>query len=480
MHDKKILVTGATGYIGGRLVPRLLERGYHVRAMGRDLTKLKGRWWANHPHVEVVQGDVLDYPSLEKAVEGCDIAYYLVHSMVREQKDFSKADREAALNFVAAVEKGGLERIIYLGGLGSESDRLSKHLQSRKEVGEILRTSSVPVTILRAAMIIGAGSASFEIMRYLTERLPVMITPTWVRTPCQPIFVGNALTYLVDCLEVPETIGQTFDIGGPSVTTYKELMALYARVAGLHKRLVIPVKVLSPKLSSYWIGFVTPLPPKLGRPLVEGLSSKVVCEDKRILQLIPQELLDHDVAIKRATEKVNPETSWTDAGTIPQDPDWAGGTILQAHRERVIEAPIETVWEVITKIGGKQGWYSTSWLWKVRGALDKLMGGVGIRRGRRNQEELQVGDAVDFWRVKGIEPPRRLLLVAEMKVPGEAFLEFTLTQVSKDVTIVSQTARFFPRGLWGSIYWWILSPFHIWIFTQMINTINRQALAAKS
>ena len=408
--QETILVTGATGYIGGRLIPRLLEKGYRVRAMGRSLEKLRGRWWAGHPHLECVQGDVLDYASLERALQGCRCAYYLVHSMVREEKDFAKADREAALNFVAAAEKMKLQRIIYLGGLGSEKDRLSRHLQSRKEVGELLRQSSVPVTILRAAMIIGAGSASFEILRYLIERLPIMVTPTWVRTPCQPIFVKNVMEYLVRALEVPETVGQTYDIGGPRVTTYHELMMLYAKVAGLSKRYVIPVSVLSPKLSSYWIGLVTPLPPKLGRPLVEGLSSKVVCEDMRIRELIPQELVDYEEAIALSLEKTSPETSWTDAGKIPpsewvdvHDPQWAGGTVLEARRTREIKAPQDTVWATITQIGGKRGWYSASWLWKVRGTLDKLFGGVGSMRGRRDDKKVQVGDAVDFWRVKTID-----------------------------------------------------------------------------
>ncbi len=475
-----ILVTGVTGYIGGRLVPRLLEKGYRVRAMGRNIRKLKDRWWASDPHVELVQADVLDYPSMEKALEGCTIAYYLIHSMIREQKDFTKADREAALNFVAAAEKTGLKRIIYLGGLGSKKEYMSKHLQSRKEVGEILRQSSIPVTIFQAAMIIGSGSASFEILRYLTDRLPIMITPTWVRTPCQPIAVKNALEYLIRTLEVPETEGQTYDIGGPRVTTYHELMMLYAKVAKLSLRTVIPVSVLSPKLSSYWIGLVTPLPPKLGRPLVEGLSSKVICEDQRILKLIPQKLIDYEEAISRAMDKINPETSWADAGLIPpaewadrDDPTWAGGTIFKARRERMIEASLDCVWGVVTGIGGKKGWYSTSWLWKIRGAFDKLIGGVGLRRGRRNKTHLHVGDAVDFWRVKQIVQEQRLLLVAEMRLPGEAVLDFRLTRIDDNLTKLEQTARFFPSGLWGMLYWWMLTPFHLWIFTQMIRTIKR-------
>ncbi|MCH9627011.1 MAG: hypothetical protein S4CHLAM2_06450 [Chlamydiales bacterium] len=444
------------------------------------MSKLKGRRWATDPNVELIQADVLDYPSLEKALQGCTVAYYLIHSMIREQKDFTKADREAALNFVAAAEKTDLERIIYLGGLGSEKGYMSKHLQSRREVGEILRQSSIPVTIFQAAMIIGSGSASFEILRYLTDRLPIMVTPTWVRTPCQPIAVKNVLEYLIGTLDAPETVGQTFDIGGPRVTTYHELMMLYAKVAKLPLRKVIPVSILSPKLSSYWIGLVTPLPPKLGRPLVEGLSSKVICEDARIQKLIPQTLMDYEEAISRAMDKINPETSWADAGIMPpaewadrHDPKWAGGTIFKARRERMIEASQQSVWKVVTGIGGKKGWYSTSWLWKIRGTFDKLIGGVGLRRGRRDTTHLQVGDAVDFWRVKQIVYPERLLLVAEMRLPGEAILDFRLTRIDENLTKLEQTARFFPSGLWGMLYWWILTPFHLWIFTQMIRTIKK-------
>lgn len=483
MENNLILVTGATGYIGGRLVPMLLDRGYRVRAVGRSLQKLRGRYWANHPNVELVKADVLDYSSLKSAVKGCTVAFYLVHSMIREEKAFEKADREAALHFVAAAEETGLKRIIYLGGLGSEKDRLSRHLQSRQEVGEIFRNCSVPTTHFRAAMIIGSGSASFEILRYLVDRVPVMVTPKWVRTPCQPISIINVLEYLAGALEVKETIGQTFDLGGPRVTTYQELMDIYAKVAQLPKRVVIPVGVLTPKLSSYWIGLVTPLPPSIGKPLAEGLSNKVVCEDTRIQNLIPQYLLDYEEAIERAMDKINHhdvQTSWSDAGIIPPaawidegDPKWAGGTLLTDARSLTIETSCEKVWKTIVSIGGKRGWYSTSWLWKIRGALDKLFGGVGLRRGRRDPEKLQVGDALDFWRVKLLSPPTYLVLVAEMRVPGEATLEFKLTPLGENQTHLEQIAKFYPSGLWGILYWYLLTPFHGVIFNQMIQTISQ-------
>lgn len=486
MQNNLILVTGATGYVGGRLIPLLLERGYQVRAVGRNLDKLKGRYWSSHPNLQLAEADIKDYDSLKSAMEGCSVGYYLIHSMVREEKRFEEADRENALNFVAAAESIGLKRIIYLGGLGNEKDKLSRHLQSRREVGEILRQSTIPATIFRAAMIIGAGSASFEILRYLVDRIPIMITPKWVRTPCQPISIINVLEYLVQTLEVKETIGHTYDIGGPRITTYQELMSIYADVAHLKKRIVIPVAVLSPRLSSYWIGLVTPLPPAIGKPLAEGLSNKVICEDTLIRELIPQRLLDYREAIQRAVDKINQhtiETSWSDAGKIPpaewidsNDPNWAGGTLLEANRSRVIKAPISNVWKTVTSIGGKQGWYSASWLWKMRGMLDKLFGGVGLRRGRRDPEKLQVGDAVDFWRVKILKAPTRLVLVAEMKVPGQAILEFKLTYIDKNSTRVEQTAKFFPNGLWGIIYWYLLSPFHLLIFSEMIRNTEKLSI----
>ncbi len=486
MNTKKILVTGATGYVGGRLVPRLLERGYHVRATARSLEKLQGRFWASHPNVELAAVDVSTYSSILDAMQGCQVAYYLVHSMMKEHKNFVDTDRIAAMNFVAAAEVSGLERIIYLGGLGNEKDRLSRHLQSRQEVGEIFRMSSIPTTIFRAAMIIGSGSASFEILRYLVDRLPVMITPSWVRTPCQPIAIVNALEYLIRALEVPETTGQTFDIGGPRVTTYQELMSIYAQVAKLHSRLIIPISVLSPRLSSYWIGFVTPLPPSLGKPLAEGLRNKVVCEDQRIQQLIPQRLLDYREAIEMAVDKLNEntvETSWTDAGLIPRaewsdesDPQWAGGTLYEECHSILIAASQEKVWKTLLKIGGKQGWYSSSWLWKLRGMIDKMVGGVGLRRGRRDREHLQSGDAVDFWRVKRVNPNENLVFVAEMKLPGEAILEFHLSPFGENETRLDQRACFLPAGLLGLLYWYAVKPLHHLIFPTMLRQIAKESL----
>ncbi|MCH9626082.1 MAG: hypothetical protein S4CHLAM123_12720 [Chlamydiales bacterium] len=480
----KILVTGATGYIGGRLVPRLLKKGYQVRAVARNLLKLEGRYWASHENLELVAADVLDYNALVKALEGCDVAYYLVHSMVREHKKFETTDREAALNFVAAAESVKLKRLIYLGGLGNELDKLSRHLQSRKEVGEIFYTSSVPVTILRAAMIIGAGSASFEILRYLVDRLPYMITPKWVRTEVQPIAIANVLAYLIGVLEQKQTIGQTYDIGGMDRLTYQDLMDLYAEEAGLKKRHIYPVSVLSPWLSSKWISIVTPLPATLGKALVEGLSNKVICEESRIRELIPQKLISCREAIHTAVDRLHHnriETSWVDAGSIPPaewvdqtaDPQWSGGTIYEEKSQLIINHSPEKVWRSILKVGGKTGWYSPNWMWKIRGWIDKWVGGVGLMRGRKNCDSLQLGDAVDFWRVYHIDSHKRLVLVAEMKLPGKAALEFHLHKKHKERTELTVIARFLPRGLWGILYWYSLFPVHFWIFSSMLKQINK-------
>ncbi len=471
MQAKPVLVTGATGYVGGRLVPRLLTAGYRVRALGRSLDKLRSRPWGSHPRIELARGDVMDLESLRQAAQGCGAAFYLVHSMTAAARDFADADRQAARNLAQAATEAHLDRIIYLGGLGGADDpNLSEHLRSRFEVARILQSGPVPTTFLRAAMILGSGGAAFEILRYLVDRLPVMLTPRWVHTPVQPIAIRNVLTYLIGCLEPDDARGQTFDIGGPEVVTYRQLMDIYAEEAHLPRRLVIPVPVLTPRLSSYWIHLVTPVPASLAQPLAAGLANPVVCLDNRIRDLIPQELLDCRQTIRLALQRIDQqrvETCWSDAGALtpPEwaacgDADYAGGTVLSLTYRIFLQATPAEVWQPLSRIGGRTGWYYGDTLWAIRGWADRLLGGSGLRRGRRHASELRTGDALDFFRVLEIEPERRLLLVAEMKMPGEATLEFRLSPRPDGVTELTQIARFLPRGLLGILYWYLLDPFH--------------------
>lgn len=470
---------GATGYIGGRLVPRLLEGGNEVRCLARTPAKLASRSWAADPRASIVQSDLGDVEDVARSLSGCQAAFYLVHSMSSAGKAYASEDRKLAVNFAEGARRAGVGRIIYLGGLGNEEDQLSEHLASRREVEVALASAGVPVTVLRAAMIIGSGSASFEILRYLVERLPVMITPRWVSTECQPIAVRNVIGYLLGCLERPETVGLSFDIGGPEVMRYREMMQVMAEELGLGRRWVIPVPILSPRLSSYWIHLVTPLSHEIAKPLAEGLRNRVVCREDRIARICPQELLTVRAAIRAALSKVaerDVETSWSMAGPIPGDPDWAGGQVFRDERERKIAAPAAAVFRAVCRVGGGHGWYAADWLWKVRGAMDRLVGGPGLRRGRRNPEEVGYGEALDFWRVTGFERNRRLALRAEMKLPGEALLEFQVVEGAAGECTLRQVALFKPRGLMGLLYWYAVVPLHHIVFQGMMNGIEREAL----
>lgn len=488
MHDKPILVTGATGYIGGRLVPLLLAQGRKVRVLVRSKRKLDSRPWAAHENLEVIEGDMVSGKRTMEAARGCGVAYYLIHSMNPSHKDFRDADRKAAYNMVQACRINRVQRIIYLSGLVPDDPNLSKHLASRAEVAQILSLSDVPVTVLRAAQIIGAGSASFELLRYLVDRLPMMVTPRWVHSKCQPIAVSNVLTYLTGVLDAPETVGETYDIGGPDVVTYRELFEIYRKEAGLRKRFIIPVPVLTPRLSSLWINLVTPVPTNLARPLVEGLRNNVVCSENRIREIIPQSLLTVQESVELALTRVRQrtvDTCWTDAGE-PEIPEWvtcgdssyAGGTTLYSAHAVHIRDTVEQVWKVVKSVGGETGWYKDDYLWRIRGFIDKIIGGPGLRRGRRNPEELFIGDALDFWRVLDVQENKRLLLLAEMKLPGEALLEFTLFPVTtgtEHVTELRMVAYFHPRGLWGMAYWYSLCPVHMVIFKGMLKAIAKAA-----
>ena len=484
METTPILVTGATGYVGGRLIPALLDKGQRVRAMGRNLNKLSCRPWAHHDRVELVQGDVLDRRSLEAAARGCLTAYYLVHSMIAQKDKFVEADRRAARNMVEAASAAGLERMIYLGGLAEARDEnLSKHLKSRMEVAEIMQSGPVPTTDLRAPMILGSGSASFEILRYLVERLPVMTTPRWVQSLNQPIAIRDVISYLAGCLDHRETIGQTYDIGGPDILTYRDLLDIYAEEAGLRKRLIIPVPVLTPTLSALWIHLISPVPKSIALPLTEGLTSEAICQENRIRDIIPIELMTCREAIRLALDRLQQQqvnSCWMDAGELLEpewahcgDAEWAGGTLMECGYRVKLKATAAEIWQSVTRIGGRTGWFSGDYLWRLRGLLDRLVGGVGLTRGRRHPSEIGVGDALDFWRVLEIEPPERLLLVAEMKTPGEALLEFKITPVGDHRAEVELHSRFLPRGVLGLIYWYALYPFHQWIFYGMLKAIAK-------
>ena len=448
----RIAIAGATGYIGGRLAPRLLAEGYALRCLVRSPGKLQGRPWAGDPRTEIVAADLSDATALTGLLRGCDAAFYLVHSMTSAGSGYAGRDQQLAEAFATAARAAGVNRIIYLGGLGETGADLSAHLASRRAVEATLASTGVPVTVLRAAMIIGSGSASFEILRYLVERLPVMITPRWVSTPCQPIAVQNVIAYLAGCLAAPETTGGVYDIGGPEVLCYRDIMSVMAEELGVRKRWIIPVPVLTPRLSSYWIQLITPLSHDIAGPLAEGLKNPVVCRENEITRVIPQELLDVRAAIRAALSQMvgnRVETNWSMAGPIAGDPDWAGGTVFRDDRTLVIDAPAAAVFRAVCRVGGGHGYYSAGWLWRLRGRMDLLAGGPGLRRGRRDPENVGYGEALDFWRVVGFDPARRLALRAEMKLPGEAMLEFTIQTDAPRRCALRQQALFQPRGLLG-------------------------------
>jgi len=474
-----IAVTGATGYIGGRLVPRLLDAGYTVHCLVRSSRKLQDRPWSNHPNLVVIQLDLSDEKALLDALNGCGAAYYLVHSMVSAGSDYAERDLHLASTFANTAKRAGVERIIYLGGLGETGAGLSEHLTSRRAVEKALIDSGVPVTSLRAAMIIGSGSASFEILRYLVQRLPIMITPKWVTTPCQPIAVRNVLGYLTGVLEKPETAARIFDIGGPEILGYREIMNIMAEELHLPRRIIIPLPILTPLLSSYWIHLVTPLSKDIARPLAEGLKNPVVCREDSITKIIPQELLTVREAIKAARSKTadgQVETSWSMAGPIEGDPDWAGGTVFEDVREIQVHAPPHAVFQAVSLLGGDHGWYSAKYLWTLRGWMDRLVGGPGIRRGRLHPDRIGYGEALDFWRVLGIERDKSLLLRAEMKLPGVAVLEFCIQPTNQnDGCRLKQIAKFQPKGLLGLLYWYSVLPFHHFVFRGMLEGIKTQA-----
>ncbi|MCC5877124.1 MAG: SDR family oxidoreductase [Candidatus Sumerlaeia bacterium] len=478
MEDRLILVTGATGYIGGRLVTALRKEGWKVRAMVRDPRKAKKRS-QDWDGVEVVRGDVSKPATLVKALKGVSAAYYLVHSMTVSSRDFEARDLLGAENFASACETAGVERIIYLGGICSSERKLSSHLESRRQTGEALRSTSVPVTELRAAIIVGSGSASFEIIRDCVSRLPMMITPKWVRSKCEPIGIRQMLGYMVGCLDEPRTIGEILEVGGGEVLTYKEMLHQAAEEMG-RKVKILTVPLLTPKLSAYWLNLVTSVPFRLALPLAEGLSNDVVCTDFRIREWIKVEPMTFRQTVRLALDRERAgtrETRWTDAafGALMSFP---GKEKKHFRDQRVYttEASPESLFTVIESIGGKNRWFYGDWLWSLRGALDSILGGVGMRRGRVHPSRLQIGEPLDFWRVDDLEPGRLLVLRAEMKVPGIARLVFRIQpREDGDGSFLLQTAHFWPNGTAGVLYWWAVAPFHRFVFPGMAKGIIRQA-----
>jgi len=487
-----VLVLGATGYVGGRVVPELLAAGHTVRCAVRSPAKLDARVWRER--VEVVRGDVTDRASMDAACAGIEAVLFLVHAM-DGQPDFAAREAAGATTVRDAAAGADVRRIIYLGGLGDEADQLSKHLRSRHEVGRLLAAGPVPVTELRAGVVIGSGSVSFEMLRHLTEVLPVMTTPRWVTTRTQPIGVRDVLRTIVGALEVEETAGRIIEIGGPDVLSYAEMMQRYAAIAGLRRRIIIPVPVLSPRLSSLWVGLVTPLPTGVARPLVDSLVNEVIVRDDLAERLIPFARTPFDDAVRQALRRVQDldvETTWASAGgkvrmpydaaatPSPADPDWAGGTILRDVRSVQCQAAPGDLYDAVTSLGGTRGYHTPRFLWLIRGGLDKMVGGIGLGRGRRHPQQLAVGEPVDFWRVEELQRPvdggdGLLRLRAEMKVPGEAWLEFRISPDDGGGSTLEQQARFHPRGLWGRVYWYGLSPIHSFMFPRMARRIARDA-----
>lgn len=477
---RRVLVTGATGYVGGRLVPRLLEDAHPVRCLVRTPDKLANAPWLGE--VEVVRG-AIDGP-LDEAMDAVDTAVYLVHG-IGEGRDWAAKESRDAEHFRLAAQRAGVKRIIYLGGMGTDDARLSVHLSSRHAVGRTLAAGPIPVTELRAAVIIGSGSASFEMLRYLVEVLPVMVTPKWVTTRSQPIAISDVLDYLVRAIDVPRPLEGVYEIGGPDVVSYAQMMAVYAEEAGLKRRRLIRVPLLTPRLSSHWVGLVTPVPASLARPLVDSLVNEVIVQDRRTIDELgaPKRTLREAIRLALGvTSRDEVPTTFTSADLQPfrtyaTDPSWSGGTVLHDVRVQHTSASAEALYAAVTSLGGEKGWHRGEGLWRLRGFFDLLWGGPGLRRGRRHPSDLHEGDFLDFWRVESLDPPRYVQLHAEMVLPGEAWLKWTIESTS-DGSTITQDATFKPRGLLGRAYWYAVAPFHFLVFPGLLEGIVHDALSA--
>ncbi len=481
-ENSLVLVTGATGYVGGRLVSRLLEAGYRVRVLTRDPARLQGRTWLSQ--VQVVQADVLHLHTLPPAMEGVTAAYYLVHIMSEmDSRQSRQRNMAAAYNFGQAARAAGVQRIIYLSNLGNvEADR-SQRLLSLRETGESLREAGVPVTEFRASLVIGCGSMFFEMIRVGTERVPVMFAPRWVYTPIQPLSVFDVVSYLVAALRQPASAGRVVEIGGPHVLSYGEMVMGYARERGL-RHWLIRLPMFASRLSSYWVHWATPVPAHIAYALIEGLHDPVVVQDDSARRLFPEiQPMDYRAVLRYSITRMEAglvDTSWSDAlatslgDRTPVTFQWREGMFIE-RRQRITWAPPEALYRVFASLGGERGWLYGTWLWHLRGAMDRLFGGVGVSRGRRNPDDIHVGDAVDFWRVEKVEPGRLLRLRAEMRMFGPGWLEFEAQPQPDGSTRLLQTAFYVPRGFLGHVYWYSLVPFHAFIFSGLIDRIVRQA-----
>lgn len=472
----RILVLGASGYIGSHLVPRLLATGHIVRAASRHREVLEARGWSG---VEIVEADALSAATLDAALEGIEIAYYLVHSMA-SGGDYADRDRRAAFEFREAAARAGVKRIVYLGGLQS-ANPVSKHLSSRAETGEVLRAGRVPVTELRAGIVVGPGSAAFEVIRDLVNHLRLMVAPRWVRSRTQPIALEDLLAYLEGVLAIPETSGGIYDVGGAETLTYQQLMTEYARVVG-RRILVIPVPVLTPRLSSYWLDLVTAVPSSIARPLIDGLKLDLLADDRAIRALLPIPLHGYRAAVIAAIDAeraANRSGHWAEAALpYPGFGDDASFFSKHERADKVALVPVGELWTELLKIGGTNGWYAYPLLWRIRGVLDRLLGGPGMRRRRRDPARLRVGDPLDFWRVVRVEDKRQLTLLAEMKMPGRAVLEFQLERLDDNRSRLITQARFHPAGTLGLLYWYALFPLHPRIFNGMTRIVVQRAESA--
>jgi uncharacterized protein YbjT (DUF2867 family) len=479
-RDKPVFVAGATGYVGSRLVPRLLEAGYQVRCLGRDRRKLAARSWSERPGVECVEGDAGGLGRLAEAMSGCGAAYYLIQQTEARRSRSGRRDAELARNFARAAEEAKLQRIVYLGRLAEEEDSCRALGASRRPVERVLASGRCPVTALRAALIIGSGSASFEVFRSLAARSPMVIMPHGVMARRQPIGIANVLHYLVACLETPQTVGRTLEIGGADVVTCGELVRLTADALDLRRRTAVPLPLLTPRTSSLWMHLLTPVTKHVAHRLAQGLRKHLVCRDDHAAQLMPQPLLTAREAIAAAVREVRTgevESAWTWAGLVPPEQDWLNGRMYHDRRTAIVEAHPQRVFETVCRIGGRQGYYAANWLWQVRGWMDRLVGGPGLHRGRCDPNHVAFADVIDFWRVSRMEPGERLQLRAEMRLPGEGVLEFEVSAGDRagDTTKLTQTAIFEPRGLAGMAYWHAIMPLHGLVLGGMIDGIRRAA-----